>query len=64
MCNASLQTRFIVPVSLFVIALVLGGAIVFSSFERGRTSDEVGAEVDHRNQAVVNRPGFREGSNS
>ena len=53
MRNASLQTRFIVPVSLFVIALVLGGAIVFSSFERGRTSDEVGAEVDQRTQAVV-----------
>ncbi|MDX5364462.1 MAG: methyl-accepting chemotaxis protein [Pseudazoarcus pumilus] len=42
MSQASLQTRFVAPVSIFVVVVVLGGALLFSIFEDRRIRSEIG----------------------
>lgn len=53
MFKNNLQVRFIVPVSAFVIFVVLGGALFFSSIENRRIKTEVAAEILQKVQNVV-----------
>ncbi len=53
MLRGSLQTRFVLPVSAFVIFVVLGGALFFSSIENRRISEEVAADIQQKVQGVI-----------
>ncbi|MDE2599431.1 MAG: Cache 3/Cache 2 fusion domain-containing protein [Rhodocyclaceae bacterium] len=53
MKNLSLQARFIVPVSVFVIFVVLGGAVIFSSLENRRIEGEVSVAAKTNLQNVL-----------
>ena len=45
MFGSSLRARFIVPVSLFVVVLVVGGALMFASIESGRIEAELTSDT-------------------
>lgn len=49
----SLQTRFIVPVSIFIIVLVLGGAVIFASLESRRISEEMKKDANGKSEEVL-----------
>ncbi len=53
MFKNSLQARFIVPVSAFVIFVVLGGALFFSGIENRRINAEVSADIQQKMQGVI-----------
>ena len=53
MFKNNLQARFIVPVSAFVILVVLGGALIFSSLESKRIEGEMVLDADDRSQAAL-----------
>ena len=53
MGKASLQARFIVPVSVFVFVLLLGGSLVFSGAESARIEGEVAAEAERQVDGVL-----------
>jgi methyl-accepting chemotaxis protein len=53
MFRNSLQIRFIVPVSLFVVLLVVGGALIFSDIEKRRIADEVRSEARQHVEEVI-----------
>ncbi|MBI5785525.1 MAG: Cache 3/Cache 2 fusion domain-containing protein [Rhodocyclales bacterium] len=48
MLGHSLQVRFIAPVSVSILLIVLGGAVVFSSIENARIERELAVGVDER----------------
>ncbi|MDO8990415.1 MAG: methyl-accepting chemotaxis protein [Sideroxyarcus sp.] len=49
----SLQARFVLPVSAFVVLIVLGGALIFSGIENRRVAGEVGTETQQQVQQVL-----------
>ncbi len=53
MSRNSIQARFIIPVSAFVILVVLGGALTFSGIENRRIATEVTAETQQKVQEVM-----------
>ncbi len=53
MFRNNLQARFIVPISVFVVLVVLGGALAFSSVENSRISTEVADLAQQKRQEVV-----------
>jgi len=53
MFGSSLRARFIVPVSLFVVVLVVGGALLFASLESRRMEVELASDTDKRLESVT-----------
>ena len=53
MFKNSIQTRFIVPVSAFVILVVLGGALAFSNIENRRITTGVNTETQQKVQEII-----------
>lgn len=53
MFGSSLRARFIVPVSLFVVALVIGGALLFASLESRRIEAELAAGAEKQLESVT-----------
>lgn len=53
MFRNSLQARFIVPVSIFVIVMVLGGAMIFSLIENRRIDAEVTLDTTEQIQGIM-----------
>ena len=53
MFKNNIQARFIVPVSAFVIFVVLGGALIFSSIENRRIAAGVTTETQQKVQEVM-----------
>lgn len=53
MGGLSIQARFILPVSLFVIVIVLGGSVMFSVIENRRIHSEIDSEASRMSEHVV-----------
>jgi len=53
MFKNNLQARFIVPVSAFVVLVVLGGALLFSQSERVRIASEVTSQAQQKTQEII-----------
>ena len=53
MFKKSIQMRFIIPVSVFVIILVLGGAILFSLSEGKRIESEINLQAQQKEHSIV-----------
>lgn len=53
MFKNSIQARFLVPVSVFVLIVVLGGAIVFSNIENRGIVSSVSTEAENKIQSVT-----------
>ena len=53
MSGLSIQTRFILPVSLFVIVIVLGGSLVFSAIENQRIRSGIDVEAAQISEHVL-----------
>lgn len=52
MFGKTLQSRLLIPVSAFVLALILGGALIFSLVERTRIEAEVAANAEAQSDSV------------
>jgi len=53
MFKNNLQARFIVPVSAFVVLVVLGGALIFSQSESARIATEVTSQAQQKTQEII-----------
>lgn len=53
MFKNNIQARFIIPVSIFVLLVVLGGALFFSSVENKRIVSGVNTEAQNKIQGVI-----------
>ncbi|MCK6405134.1 MAG: methyl-accepting chemotaxis protein [Rhodocyclaceae bacterium] len=53
MFGSSLRARFIVPVSLFVVVFVIGGALWFASLESRRIEGDLAADAEKQLQSVT-----------
>lgn len=53
MLKNSLQIRFIVPVSVLVIVLILGGAVAFSMKESRRIESEISQQAQQKSHSVM-----------
>jgi len=53
MFKNNLQARFIVPVSAFVVMVVLGGALIFSQSESTRIATEVTSQAQQKTQEII-----------
>jgi methyl-accepting chemotaxis protein len=53
MFKNNIQARFIVPVSVFVITVVLGGALIFSNMENKRIATEVSGDAQGKIQNLI-----------